>query len=493
MANASIPYIIAEDGFYYVAYKEKVHTPEIVVSAKGVANGLSEEYNDGWDFGPDSYSPTSTSAIPYTETSGVQEAVQYKIFQGGGKILIKGGHYIVSAGAPFSLVGQVYNNVVGAHVDVYALINLNSTNVTGIEIEGIPKALPATGGNGTVIPFDYGGVVIDLSNVSLPSSTATYVVFGAINTSTITNPIKISGIQVMAPVPINFGHTIIANASSSSIEYCSIRPVPSEQNFITGTPASNEYQISFHIGGQAGNASWANMLYAQQTYTAFQLTAHSVAGTLISQSNIIGIQTNTGYIGDILHFDVQGTQYPVYNTVSDISLHIFGWLEEDYSAVSNVTSQFKTLYDVYDPNNGLTLIVEMALINRDNASNNVPPKINGYFNKIFRGFGRMGNGLIFSTPSISANPPVTGTVYQNTNGFDIEIDLPVYATTSGTAGYVTLAKSSTDTPTAIANQYISGDTSDTSEQIIRLRVPAGWYYSFTESGVTFGTASVFAD
>ena len=84
-------------------------------------------------------------------------------------------------------------------------------------------------------------------------------------------------------------------------------------------------------------------------------------------------------------------------------------------------------------------------------------------------------------------------MYQNTNPYDIEIDLPVYASTAGTAGYVTIAKGATDTPTAIGNQYVSGDTSDTSEQIIRLRVPAGWYYEFTGSGVTFGTASVFAD
>ena len=76
---ANIPYIIVENGFYYVAYKEKVKVPEVVVSSKGVANGLSEEYNDGWDFGPDSYSPTSTSAIPYTQTSGIQEFFDYLI------------------------------------------------------------------------------------------------------------------------------------------------------------------------------------------------------------------------------------------------------------------------------------------------------------------------------------------------------------------------------------------------------------------------------
>ena len=77
MANgndpANIPYIIAENGFYYVAYKEKAKVPEVVVSSKGVANGLSEEYNDGWDFGPDSYNPNSTASIPYTQSTGFLE------------------------------------------------------------------------------------------------------------------------------------------------------------------------------------------------------------------------------------------------------------------------------------------------------------------------------------------------------------------------------------------------------------------------------------
>ena len=102
-------------------------------------------------------------------------------------------------------------------------------------------------------------------------------------------------------------------------------------------------------------------------------------------------------------------------------------------------------------------------------------------------------GIPYNKPTLSANPPVSATVYQNTNPYAIEIDLPVYASTSGTAGYVTIAKGSTDTPTAIANQYVSGDTSSSSVDIIRLRVPAGWYYEFTGSGVTLGTASVFAD
>ena len=93
---------------------------------------------------------------------------------------------------------------------------------------------------------------------------------------------------------------------------------------------------------------------------------------------------------------------------------------------------------------------------------------------------------------LTDNPPVSSKVYQNSATNSLIVYLPGYATTAGTAGYVTVAKGATSTPSAIGNQYVSGDTSDTSEQIIRLRVPANWYYEFTASGVTFGTAVVKA-
>ncbi len=77
---AAIPYVISEDdgALWYVAYKEKnPGIPYITVSVKGVANGLSTEYNDGYDFGPDSYNPNISSGIPVTQTAGIQEAMNY--------------------------------------------------------------------------------------------------------------------------------------------------------------------------------------------------------------------------------------------------------------------------------------------------------------------------------------------------------------------------------------------------------------------------------
>jgi len=100
MANANdpaaIPYVINENGFWYVAYKEKTPLPYVTVSAKGIANGLSTEINDGYDFGPDSYDSSVTGSYgkpPYSQTSGIQEAWNYAVSVGQYNAIM-GGYYI---------------------------------------------------------------------------------------------------------------------------------------------------------------------------------------------------------------------------------------------------------------------------------------------------------------------------------------------------------------------------------------------------------------
>ena len=74
-------YIIKTDGYWFVeAHDIDPSKGYITVSAKGIVNGLSNIPNDGADFGPDSYNPNySGSGIPYTQTSGIQEAVDYVV------------------------------------------------------------------------------------------------------------------------------------------------------------------------------------------------------------------------------------------------------------------------------------------------------------------------------------------------------------------------------------------------------------------------------
>ena len=140
--SETIPYIIAENGYYYVAYKEKVKVPEIVVSSKGVANGLSEEYNDGWDFGPDSYSPSSTSAIPYTQTTGIQEAMNYALKNNIGTIQLGAGTFDTT-NAPF-----VTDPNTGRRYKIYIpAISPTGTNPVSLTIIGSSQAVPSSYGS----------------------------------------------------------------------------------------------------------------------------------------------------------------------------------------------------------------------------------------------------------------------------------------------------------------------------------------------------------
>ena len=70
--------------------------PYITVSAKGISNGLSDIPNDGADFGPDTMqNATSPNQYgpPYSNTNGIQEAVNYAYNNGIGKVILKAGVY----------------------------------------------------------------------------------------------------------------------------------------------------------------------------------------------------------------------------------------------------------------------------------------------------------------------------------------------------------------------------------------------------------------
>ncbi|MEM3862214.1 MAG: hypothetical protein QW203_07025 [Thermoplasmatales archaeon] len=66
--------------------------PYVTVSAKGISNGLSNIPNDGADFGPDTLLGASSPnqyGPPYTQTSGIQEALDASANLNGGFALIR--------------------------------------------------------------------------------------------------------------------------------------------------------------------------------------------------------------------------------------------------------------------------------------------------------------------------------------------------------------------------------------------------------------------
>ena len=91
-----------------------------------------------------------------------------------------------------------------------------------------------------------------------------------------------------------------------------------------------------------------------------------------------------------------------------------------------------------------------------------------------------------TTPALPTNPPVSGTVYQNTTGGPIIITVPITATAVGGSGQWALGSTSTPSDWGGAEQIgVSGEVHN-----MTLYVPNDWYWSLTVASATIGTASV---
>ena len=571
MANATIPYIIAEDGFYYVAYKEKVKVPEIVVSSKGVVNGLSEEYNDGWDFGPDSYSPTSTSAIPYTETDGIEEAWNYvRSFATSDnaflpKVQLTAGNFIIHSPiylkytsppadaqnvSPYGNSSAVTSPSIVGSTGENGQANYVPLNTTITCADDFPKGeyaialiLPDTAWySGATNPQWVGGTIknFTLDNNNLGAGICLFQ-FGngnvkniAIRNSTVPNPVLTQGISTGQQSDQTGAFVFTMSDDSGEFTEFSliqIRDGSYEDGFVLNGGAGGgiatfnglwcsggshryafnvttvgEFPMKFENCESDPNGGWTGSVPSGYPQAAGWVLN---AGSIIIENNetFLGAPSDGPYIYSQSNLTLIGGFFRGYSSPSSATDYVIETTNDSIMAIGSsfeYNSEYYGVFRAISPDNNInapqvfigchytddytgTPAYKQFDINWGSTPTWYSPISVESFSD---SQGRYMGGF---PPALSANPPASGTVYQNQNPYPIEIDMPVYATTAGTAGYVTVAKGATDTPTTIANQYISGDTSSSAVDIVRLRVPAGWYYEFTGSGVTFGTASVFAD
>ena len=486
--SENIPYIIAEDGYYYVAYKEKAPVPEIVVSSKGVANGLSEEYNDGWDFGPDSYDPTSTANPPYTQTTGTLEAFNYStanamaysgiyifptvrildgIFNVSEPLTFGIGSLPTSGNYSVNIIGNGYTN---SHIhwigstSPQAILTIDP-NINNIYIANLN---PGVASNATGSP-SYGIYWDSAKGFADNGITIENMTFG-MTSSGLSMYINNAFVTYFKNLVSPTGMTVYGSGSSSRLIL-----------------QSNEWAT--------GNVTVGNFNYMDIS----DLSAHITIGSNGTSFTVDTITIRSSSVNIIVNSPVNNLQ--ILNSVLSGNTSGTGAFEVNASIgildVESCSISGGFLYATSSNSQTIDSLIINGLVNIDIVSpffgdNPSYITVNNYDIRNINA-GTFSGALPVNTPTLSVNPPVSAKVYQNTNPYAIEIDLPVYASTSGTAGYVTVAKGSTDTPTAIANQYISGDTSSSAVDIVRLRVPAGWYYEFTGSSVTFTTASVFAE
>jgi len=131
-----------------VKYKNIQGKPYITVSARGISNGLSDTYNDGADFGPDTLLNATLPnqyGPPYTQTAGIQEAIDYVTGLGGGKISLERGTFTITSTAqttiniPFNLPIKILGEgkkitTLEAPFGFFEFATGNSQNTNPIEI-----------------------------------------------------------------------------------------------------------------------------------------------------------------------------------------------------------------------------------------------------------------------------------------------------------------------------------------------------------------------
>ena len=490
-------YIIKTDGYWFVeAHDVDPSKGYISVSAKGIVNGLSNQPNDGADFGPDTYNPNySGSGIPYTQTGGIQEAINYAFNKGGYGVRLLTGVYDVT-NAPF----QSDPNNSGAYGQIVIPLQLGSSNQKTINISIVGEGISRGGTEEGVSAGSFsGGVTIK----SLATSSELYpsIIYamraptgdGAGGTTLSNVNLWIDGLHIQGnPTSTNS----VSGVDMTWIVSCNIGKIYIDTYYTGATAPYPPPSINSGKGiAWAANVDVSILQRAELIYVAgyaqglVTTLTHAFVSQYISQFNAVGLTnagTSSAYSGMIALFNVQYTSTHIsINSTVNFTILQYDWGDEGTEIEGAFT------YNV-EIASGVTAWINIIAFNI--ATSTVSPTFSLTPNSILRVYQYMNKngGRYVPTPSLTTNPPVSGTAYQNTNPYDIRIYLPAYATTSGTAGTVAIALGSTSSPTAIGTKFISGSTSSSSTEIIELVVPAGWYYEVTLTGTTLATASVFA-
>ena len=493
-----------------VVYSSEINDGNVHVTSKGIVNGLSVLPNDGtgW-FGPDTTEgATSRGQIgsPYTKTLGIQEGVN-----SGNKVMIKysATGYPISAQINISHTvyieyeSQTVYSVQGSGpitMDdaIYPTVTMTAVfNVTTI-LFGLTFVNVAINGNGLASYGIYNNNVENnyqngnpyYDHVAIVNCTASAILDAEFNP--MFNAIQLNNYGTFGST---FDLSITNGSTTATLTDCYLygNGLYTEVIFLNifGGVLQTLYLGSgadtIELVGVAATQTNTNVLFYMNNHRINNLT---ILGGIMQVPNNTGAYffDQVGNDGFILNFYAKNVGWGIGGyTTGTINASFYNTATTKFfNQLFIGTFKMEGCYVVQFPSGTPIDIpnfpMEASLVDLAGGS-----KGGGIFTRIKSSLlisGHVGGAFV--------NPPVSGTIYQNTNPYDIEIELPVYATTAATAGYVTVAKGVSDTPTPIGNQYVSGDTSSTATQIIRLSVPAQWYYEFTASGVTFGTASVFA-
>ena len=418
--------------------------------------------------------------VPYTQTSGIQEAIDYLksipnfSYRNPGYVvqLLHGNFYINSDVSVYTPGGNVNNISIRGMGRNCSTIIINKSGMNGLVITPL-------GTNGEGLTFQ--DVDIYLSEnlspntvnslVVLPSNAGTKVVFINCKINTVGNA-NFSNTNIL----VNGG---IYNANEGQDTRLSFIGCTLNGANVYNDSSNNNVSFIACDFNQGLNVNVTAIYRSAYYFATMQFVGSNINAHIQLQGNrTIMMSVYGGNIGGEIyvtsgyHFIRIGDIYWDYST-GDTSY---------ISISSGATLSSLIIENVYFPGSNINLVNQSGTVNyfkftTANASSSTIPTINVSVNVV--------------NP---ASVPVSGTPYQNTNGYDILIYLPVYTSTSGTAGNVKASVgASSSSLTQVINEIINSGTSSSNPRTIILKVPAGWWYEFVGTTVTFATSEVVAD
>jgi len=471
--------------------------PYITVSAKGMSNGLSDIPNDGADFGPDTMLGATSKdqyGPPYTQTYGIQEAINYAMNNGYHRIFLSRGQYIISA-LP-TVDPNNSSNYAQIHIPAPPISNWGELFIEGET--GAPFGY-SYAGNGTTNGLLYSGPTpntgvqllstLTLSNISttgvtsvLYADTGTYNV-GGNYFSALT--LHCENIRITVPpgltiTAFNAYHVerIIFRNCAADINMTQSNYPPNPAN-AQGNTASIQYDFAGFVAPQPlMNGGTLDEIYVVGYYTGIiGKISHIWMNRIYIQSCYFGISwvVSDGHINFIGYVNIQQTPYHFVNrSLGNIYLIVMALDTEENFNLPSTNPYYWTnqQYNFYSTTSGNSIIGVIYYHKQGVNLPNTNLLTNNPSNVVLRGV------LIDSPDSLSAVYP-TKTTANGTTAGTVTVDAVHYAT-NYMKYIITFSGYENDTTT---NQTINYPKAFSTSAVISAN-NTGLTISTTTSGIT---------
>ena len=442
-----------------VVYSSEINDGNVNVTSKGIVNGLSVLPNDGkGGFGPDTTKGATAPGqygSPYTETVGIKESIAYA------NTLIQSGSLlpeIVLGFGTFSLSNSInlpsYIHIRGSGMNSTYLVNYGevftiSSNTVAIQLSDM-------------VVQSYTAVAGDFSQTEISSS----FVFENLDfiTNADVNALVMDGNE---DGWLNNIHTSNNQGNGSTVPSFSYK-------IVSGSTAIGKLAT---INGAIIQAINMSIIYRTigGCLTIVNNPDYPSSFTLLSGNDEPSAATTPVATSAIAFVQSGSSTQPV-------NISIGGYAGTLGSTITEVIDN-PAAFPVY-----IDFIGYWAY----NGQSSSIPLINDYSDVTLLNLSNLHlTNTTIPSASISTNPPVSGTTYQNTNPYDIRLKIPMTYSPTSTAA-ATLATGISSTSTVTTSTKVSIPAGVTTGEILTydIVVPQGWYFELVATNATIGTVEV---